>query len=233
MAHPARDLNYRFMLAEWLWIQAGREDVTSIAGFNSKIANYSDDGVIFAGAYGPRLSKQWNYLLSTLRKDPDSRQAVATIFTPAPEATKDVPCTLSLQVFIRGGRMHGIMTMRSNDLWLGLPHDFFNFAQIVNWLAGSLDVLPGSMTIQAGSSHIYASNYEAVDLVLARPTQGYCLRSPVIPAGFNASAVWKVVNAEKAPSHLDSGPTLEKTYAGILALPTKALALSVLKGLSY
>lgn len=231
LVHKDRDLNYRFMLAEWLWIQAGRQDVASIARFNSKIADYSDNGDYFAGAYGPRLWPQWNYLLETLKKDRDSRQAVATIFTPCPGPTKDVPCTLSLQVFIRHDRLHGIMTMRSNDLWLGLPHDFFNFAQMTNWLAGQLEVGLGSMAVQAGSSHIYARNFEAVDRVLAFPHAGYTVRSPALPKNFRADLVWSVANNEDPASLLTKEE--EKDYVGILCLPTKAKALSALKGLSY
>lgn len=169
------------MVAEWLWIQAGRQDVESIAKYNSKIANYSDDGVTFTGAYGPRLAQQWNWVIENLKHDPDSRQAVMTIFSPSPGTSKDIPCTLSLQVFQRFGMLHGIVTMRSQDLWLGLPHDFFNFSQMVNGLAGELGYTPGSLTFNVGSSHIYQHNCDGVNKVLLRPSHGYHVRSPRQP----------------------------------------------------
>jgi hypothetical protein len=49
-----RDLNYRFMIAEWLWIQAGMNDVESLARYNKMMRKFSDDGAILNGAYGPR-----------------------------------------------------------------------------------------------------------------------------------------------------------------------------------
>src|SRR5205814_10655140 len=103
---PNRDLNYRFMIAEWLWIQAGRQDVAFPASYNSQVKQFSDDGVIFNGAYGPRLQPQWKRVISTLRRDPDSRQAVAVIWRPddandiAMGVSKDVPCTIAAQFLL-------------------------------------------------------------------------------------------------------------------------------------
>src|SRR5712691_3901798 len=56
LVHPRRNLNYRFMVAEWLWIALGRNDVATVARYNPEIAQFSDDGLTFTGAYGPRLS---------------------------------------------------------------------------------------------------------------------------------------------------------------------------------
>lgn len=218
-----RDLNYRFMIAEWLWIQTGREDVASIARYNKEIARFSDDGEIFNGAYGPRLSRQWDWVLAKLREDSDSRQALAVIFTPCPTPSKDVPCTVALQLLVREGKLHGIMTMRSNDLWLGFPYDLFNFSQIVNAVAGELGVDTGSLTLQAGSSHVYEANFEKVATVLANPESGGSLRSPRLPGLCRNPAI--------LTNEFISGNVYEE-YALALRYPTKAQALNVLRRLS-
>src|SRR5690606_9539658 len=54
MLNATRDANPFFHLMEALWMLAGRRDVAWINQFNSNIANYSDDGVVFHGAYGHR-----------------------------------------------------------------------------------------------------------------------------------------------------------------------------------
>lgn len=223
LVHPDRDLNYRFMVAEWLWIRDGREDVAWIERYNKQIARFSDDGVIFNGAYGPRLARQWDYLLETLRRDPDSRQAVATIWTPSPGKSKDVPCTMALQLFLRDGQLHGIVTMRSNDLWLGTPYDFFNFSQVVNGLAGDLGVEPGSFTLQAGSSHVYESNFEAAEKVLSNHSQGWTLSSPRLPSSPPSGITRYRFSEEKHPTWAE--------YQLALSVPTKAAAFEVLRGL--
>jgi thymidylate synthase len=98
LVHPDRDLNYRFMIAEWFWIMAGRRDVASIVKYNKNYSQFSDDGILLSGAYGPRLAMQWSWLLNKFKEDPDTRQGILSIWTPAPGPSKDIPCTISLAI---------------------------------------------------------------------------------------------------------------------------------------
>jgi thymidylate synthase len=52
--NESRDCNPFFHLFESLWMLAGRNDVEPLARYSSKIADYSDDGITFNGAYGYR-----------------------------------------------------------------------------------------------------------------------------------------------------------------------------------
>lgn len=159
---PERKLGKRFRYAEAWWILTGRNDVESIRRYSSTIANFSDDGDYFAGAYGPKVVDQLSYVSACLRKDIDTRQAVINIWRENLRDTKDVPCTLSLQFLVREGALHCIATMRSSDLWLGWPYDIFNFSMIarrVNEIA-NLQVEPGYLAINHGSLHLYVENVE-------------------------------------------------------------------------
>ena len=85
MANPIilnsrRRLGYKFMAAEAAWIISGRNDVASISQYSKDISKFSDDGITFYGAYGPRFRDQYDYVLGCLKKDIDSRQALATIW---------------------------------------------------------------------------------------------------------------------------------------------------------
>lgn len=160
IASELRDLNFRFMVAEWLWIMAGKNDVKSIMKYNKQIEKFSDNGEIFNGAYGPRLLPQWKHVYKALQKE-DSRQAVATIWTPNPEDSKDIPCTIALQFLIRDKKLHMVVTMRSSDAWLGLPYDVFNFSMMANGIAGMLGIETGAITMQLGSLHLYENNWIA------------------------------------------------------------------------
>lgn len=177
---PERNLNYVFSVAEWLWILLGRSDVQSIAHFNSQIARFSDDGKTLRGAYGAYLleHKQLRYAIETLRRDPDSRQAVITMWRPSPQPSKDIPCTLNIQFILRKeklaknvyeDRLHAWVTMRSNDVWLGLPYDIFNFTQLQAYVAAELDVFPGEYYHTVGSLHLYESNREQAYFVKQAP----------------------------------------------------------------
>lgn len=151
----ARKLNYAFMVAEWLWILYGRNDVRFISRFNKNIADYSDDGRKLKGAYGPRFNEQLSYVIKTLSKDPNSRQAIISIWKPNPEASRDIPCTMTMQFLIRQGKLHLIVNMRSNDAFLGLPYDVFTFCQLLNVVSAILDVEIGAYHHNAGSMHLY------------------------------------------------------------------------------
>lgn len=162
-----RKLNYDFMAAEAWWILSGRSDVESIGRHCKAIKNFSDDGETFFGAYGPKITKQLEYVVETLKRDRDSRQAVLTIWRENPPMTKDVPCTVSVQWLIRDGLLHCVDTMRSNDVWLGFPYDVFNFSmlswQILERLRDSgIDVQLGTLLLNAGSHHLYEKNLETL-----------------------------------------------------------------------
>lgn len=177
-----RDLNYRFMIAEWLWIMGGLNDVESLVQYNSVMKTFSDDGAILNGAYGPRLSSQWDYIVKNLESSHDSRQAVATIWTPSPEPSKDIPCTISLQWLIRNEKLHCVINMRSSDVWLGLPYDYFSFSQLTNMVSSKIGIPVGSITMNLGSSHLYArNNLEALKVMVESDYE--CLSSPQLESG--------------------------------------------------
>jgi thymidylate synthase len=234
LTHPLRDLNFRFMIGEWIWIQSGRRDVAWIEKYNKQIAQFSDDGITFRGAYGPRLAMQVPTLLNLLRKDADTRQAVVRIFNDVDlsRATKDVPCTLSLQLLLRQGKLHSVMTMRSNDLWLGFPYDAFNFSQLTNSIAGELGVETGSFTLQAGSSHLYEQDWDKVQEVLeCYVDKQFFERSPKLERILPPD-ICKVIDFPNLPDSILAGLTQqEMMYVGALQCPTKAKCLEVLRTL--
>ena len=162
----ARRLGYKFMAAEAHWIMSGDNRVETIAPYSKEIVNYSDDGVTYFGAYGPKFKEQVDHVVKSLTKDKDSRQAVINIWRESPPVTKDTPCTLSLQWLIRNGQLHCIATMRSSDIHKGLPYDVFNFAMLSQYVRlalkeyGGMTIALGSLTMQLGSSHLYASTVQ-------------------------------------------------------------------------
>lgn len=186
---PERKLNYRFMAAEAYWILSGDNRVETIAPYNSKIAEFSDDGQTFFGAYGPRIMSQLDYVVETLLRDRDSRQAGLTIWRENPPTTKDVPCTVAIFAAIRERtpgkpQLHLSVYMRSNDLWLGFPYDVFNFSMLAHlicarlntrmratWgpgVGGGQEVTPGTLNLTAASSHLYEPQWLDARLIADR-----------------------------------------------------------------
>lgn len=161
-----RKLGYRFMAAEAAWILSGDDKVVTIAPYSKAISDFSDDGHVFAGAYGPKILDQIEYVVGCLAKDPDTRQAVLTIWRENPRPSKDVPCTVSVQWLVRDGLLYCVDTMRSSDLWLGHPYDVANFSMLSAMVALKLRdehgvrVGLGPLVLQAGSKHVYLRDLE-------------------------------------------------------------------------
>lgn len=231
VVHAVRNLNFRFMVAEWLWIAFGLNDVGILTRYNSQMARFSDDGKTLAGAYGPRLRPQWAHVLSTLNRDPDSRQAVATIWTPSPSASKDIPCTISLQFMIRGGRLHTFASMRSSDAWLGLPYDVFTFSQLGNMLAGELRVEPGPLHLHLASSHLYEMHWDlGKKFQTAEISSDHTryARSPILP-GFPPELLRDALTSPIGPALLRFIDPVWHRYVRALRAPSWREALAHLE----
>jgi thymidylate synthase len=222
-----RKVSYRFMIAEWLWIWNGHNDVATISPYNPNIAQFSDDGVVFNGAYGPPVQSRWSGILELLRADPDSRQAVIPIYRTPDGPTKDVPCTLSITFFIRQHHIETVVSMRSSDTWLGLPYDMFLFTSLANILAAQLGVDTGGLTLHLGSSHLYARNGELAAAVIA---DGHVddLRSPKFT---REPPTWLDDVLTKRDSWFDPNLKPWNVYAQVLNADSNGEALKALKTL--
>ena len=157
-----RKINYRHLANEALWILTGSNQLSMISEYAPIYSKFSDDGIVLQGAYGPPVTEQLRYVVDTLNSDPESRQAVISIWRPNPRPSKDIPCTLSLQFLIRNHKLHCIATMRSSDAWLGLPYDVFCFTMIAASVALRLtmDVELGVLAVRSGSLHLYHKDSE-------------------------------------------------------------------------
>lgn len=165
-----RRLGYRFACAEAAWTICGENKVSLLEPYSKQIKNFSDDGIFFFGAYGPKIVDQLEYIGRCFKNDLYSRQAVINIWREKPPVSKDIPCTLNMQFIIRKNSgdnniLHTIVNMRSSDLWLGVPYDWFNFSMISTYVALYLrkilnvEIYLGELTINAGSRHYYKNSF--------------------------------------------------------------------------
>lgn len=178
VACSARRLSKKFAAAEALWILRGDNRVEPLAKHAPRIREFSDDGETLAGAYGPRVVEQLDYVYDRLLKDSDTRQAVLTMWKPCPPPSKDIPCTVALDFKRRAGRLNCHAFMRSSDAWLGLPYDVFSFSMIAARIATRLNsvffparrelVTLGTLYLTASSSHLYAENVADARALIGR-----------------------------------------------------------------
>ena len=150
----------------------GQTTAPEVVISGSKVFSNYLDGNIFHGAYGARIYGSLTRVAELLKKDPDSRQAVLTIFDWKQDlgtVSKDIPCTLSIQFFIRDNRLCMRVNMRSNDVWLGLPYDLVQFGALQGAVAKALDIEMGWYAHSVGSLHLYQKDVEKAKKIRSVP----------------------------------------------------------------
>jgi thymidylate synthase len=173
-----RALNYGFAAAEAVWYLTGNNRSDVLAKHIKCYDKYAKGGII-TWAYGPKIVDQLAYVIESLNKDRATRRSVLSTWRENPR-WDDPPCTLTMQFMIRDDILECMVTMRSSDSWLGWPYDVFSFSMIAMYVGLSLEVRPkhlGELTIFAGSQHIYETDVEKVDALIAQDKPNYLLCS--------------------------------------------------------
>lgn len=167
MISSCRDMSLAYLLGEFLWYYTYRNDVEFISKFSKLWKRISDDGRTNNSAYGYILFKKYGFdqihtAVNLLKEDPESRRAVVNINVPNAEVltTKDEPCTIALQFYIRHEQLCCTAIMRSCDMWFGLPYDVVFFQSLQQLVALCLDIPVGPYTHFAVSLHIYTKDLE-------------------------------------------------------------------------
>ena len=168
----SRKLNYKFAAAEAHHILSGDDRVSTLEPYCKAISKYSDDGVSFFGAYGPKIIGQLEYVVRKLAYDIHTRQAGLVIWRENPPDTKDLPCTVAMFAQVRREVLDLHVFMRSSDVWMGLPYDVINFSLVAHLMCCELNVnstfkhtydlvvSPGTLHVTAASSHVYSANLD-------------------------------------------------------------------------
>lgn len=167
MKNNIRKMPMRYAVGELLWYLSGNNKLCAIQKFTKAWDRMSDDGETVNSNYGYCLMHKFGFnqieqALIQLRDNPNSRQVVLHIKEArnlVDNPTKDLNCTVCLQLFIRDGKLYMTTYMRSNDLWMGFPYDVFQFTCLQILMAMELDVELGTYTHVAGSLHLYERDY--------------------------------------------------------------------------
>lgn len=183
--NTVRSSQLKYIAAELLWYFMGRNDV----GYISKFAKFwesiqNDDGTVNS-SYGSLLFAnpnehgfmQYEWAFNSLLKDKDSRQAVLHFNLPSHqrEGNKDFVCTMYGIFQIRENKLNFTVSMRSNDVILGLPTDIAFFATLQSQMLFHLvthggeefrELEIGTYTHIANSFHLYERHFDLVDRMI-------------------------------------------------------------------
>ncbi|MCT4135559.1 thymidylate synthase [Elizabethkingia anophelis] len=194
-------------IGEFLWYMSGSNSLSFIQYYIQKYSEFSNDQETLNGAYGARLFNkkdpfhdQINNVIKLLRKKENTRQAVIQIFDKNDlliKKNKDIPCTCTLQFFIRENKLILFVTMRSNDVFVGLPHDIFCFTMLQEVIAKELNVELGDYNHFISSCHYYVEDDKFVTQYLKEGLQTSKTQMKAMPDNTSLSTIETILNYEK------------------------------------
>jgi hypothetical protein len=173
----ARPLRLAYCVGSLLWTLVGSNDLTHLQSYHPDARNFSDDGVSLSGAFGKRLFSyrneinQIDAIVQRLRGDPASRRTFAAICQADDNIrhSREYPCCIGVQYFLRDRKLHSITYMRAQHALLILPYDAFLFMALHCLVAARLGVAPGTYRHVSGTFHIYEAERQLAERVLAAP----------------------------------------------------------------
>jgi thymidylate synthase len=116
-------------------------------------------------------------LIDGLRNEPMSRRHVVSAWCPGSESVLP-PCHVMFQMFVEpGGAPAGaagrpllstMVTMRSSDLFLGLPFNIASYALLTHIIADMCGMQAHKLMFSLGDYHVYENQHAAIETLLAR-----------------------------------------------------------------
>lgn len=183
--NPFRSSQFKYIAAEFLWYFMGRNDVEYISKFAKFWESIENGDGTVNSSYGHLLFNnknehgftQYLWALESLTQDKDSRQAVIHFNLPTHQRSgnKDFVCTMYGIFQIRDNKLNFTVSMRSNDVILGLPTDVAFFVTLQSQMLAHLrihsgypDLELGTYTHIANSSHIYERHFQLASNMITR-----------------------------------------------------------------
>lgn len=171
-----RDANPFFHFFESLWMLGGKRDVASVSRFAANMANFSDNGTDFYGAYGFRWREgmpgdishgphdQLSLITNLLKQDRNDRRCVLQMWDGQSDlgwAGKDVPCNTTATFQIdSSGRLNMCVFNRSNDIiWGAYGANAVHFSMLLEYMARRIGVEVGTYHQISVNWHGYLKTY--------------------------------------------------------------------------
>lgn len=112
---------------------------------------------------------QLKKLVEGLKASYNSRRHLVTMWNPLELDDMALPpCHYSFQIITYPAKMDLVVSMRSLDLFVGLPYDIVMYSAILSSLCKELNKKPGEVIINAAACHIYEEHISSASIYANR-----------------------------------------------------------------
>jgi Thymidylate synthase len=169
-SNPAASFDLTVAVARFVWMVSGDDRLADISFYEKAVTKFSDNQISVPGSnYGTRLFQprpglnQIEGVIGRLQEDRDTRRAAAVVWAPEDalregpdrQRSKDIPCAFGLMFHVRDEVLQTQLKMRSNNAFLLLPVNLFEFGLLAELVAAETGSRLGSLRNNAASMHVY------------------------------------------------------------------------------
>lgn len=186
-------LHIRSIIHELLWFLQGG---TNIRYLNDNGVTIWDEWATKTGDLGPIYGAQWRNwqgddgkiydqvqgVIQSIKTNPNSRRHIINAWNVAylPDESKSpqqnvldgkmalAPCHVMYQFWVANGKVSGMMTQRSGDVFLGIPYNVASLGFLTHMIAQQTNLQVGEIVHSIGDLHIYNNHMDQVKLQLSR-----------------------------------------------------------------
>jgi thymidylate synthase len=173
-------LHLKSIIHELVWFLKGD---TNVRYLQENGVSIWDEWADENGDLGPVYGRQWRswaapdgqvidqiaWLVSEIRRNPDSRRLVVSAWNPADIPKMALaPCHCLFQFFVADGKLSCQLYQRSADVFLGVPFNIASYALLTHMVAQVTGLGVGDFVHTLGDTHLYVNHLEQAKLQLTR-----------------------------------------------------------------
>ena len=125
----------------------------------------------FEYTYNERMAISLDKVISELKINPDTRQAIISVWDPDKDidgigGNYRVPCSVYYQAMVRDNRLHLVYNQRSADVVTHFGNDVYLAWKLMEYIADSIRVKRGYLFHNIGSLHAYKKDWDILKLCI-------------------------------------------------------------------
>lgn len=139
---------------------------------------------------------QLEYIENLLKTEPESRRILWNLWIPQDlNETALTPCHYAFQLYTKKVKgvyyLSGMVSLRSNDMFLGNPFNIFSYYVLIMILCERNDMVPDELILSIGDAHIYTNHMEQIKEQVSRTVKS---APKLVMSGFLKNKTWSDIS---------------------------------------